>query len=161
MVANGGGLEFLRLVEDGQIGGELFGAVNLEEEAEGLQIIAFEERVLGIGLVGEQLEKDYEVLLDVVHDFSLLVADVEGAGGSIARRGEIAACQLLPWGVNVAGALVEDDLALATHQLQHEYQEEHLCVHLSVLSLHNPPKLLVVAIEKLLHQVLVLGQTKL
>jgi hypothetical protein len=52
VVADCGGLQFLRFVEDGQISGELLGPVDFEEEAERLQVLAFEEGVLCVGLIG-------------------------------------------------------------------------------------------------------------
>ena len=161
VVADGGGLEFLRFVEDGEVGGELLGPVDLEEDAERLQVVAFEEGVLGVGLIGEEFEEGDEVLLDVVHDFCLLVADVERSGGPVPGRGEVGVDGLLVGGVDVADALVEDHLPLPAHQLQHQNQQQHLRVHLAVLALHHPPQLLVVVVEQLLHQVLVLGQAQL
>ena len=161
MVADGGGLEFLRFVEDGEVGGELLGPVDLEEDAERLQVVAFEEGVLGVGLIGEEFEEGDEVFLDVVHDFGLLVADVERSGGPVPGRGEVGVDGLLVGGVDVADALVEDHLPLPAHQLQHQNQQQHLRVHLAVLALHHPPQLLVVVVEQLLHQVLVLGQAQL
>lgn len=161
VVADGGGLQFLRLVEDGEVGGELLGPVDLEEHAEWLQVIALEEGILGVGLIGEQFEEGDKMFLDIVHYFCLLVADIEGPGGPVPGGGEVGIDGLLIGGVDVADALVEDDLALATHQLQHQNEQEHLRIHLAVLPLHHPPQFLVIVVEELLHEILMLGEAEL
>lgn len=53
MVADGGSLEFLRLIEDGQIGEELLASINFEQEIERLKIISLQEGILCVGLIGE------------------------------------------------------------------------------------------------------------
>jgi hypothetical protein len=60
------------------------------------------------------------MLLDIVHDLSLFVADVQCPGGSVAGGGTGAAA-LFVGGVNIADSLVEYYSTFATHELQHQY----------------------------------------
>lgn len=126
-----------------------------------MQVIALKEGILGVGLIGEQLEEGDKVLLDIVHDFCLLVADVECSGGPVPGRGEVGIDGFLIRRVDVADALIEDNLPLSAHQLQHQNQQQHLSVHLPVFPLHHPPQLLIIIIKQLLHEILMLGEAQL
>lgn len=79
------------------------------------------------------------MLLDVIHDLGLLVADVKGSGGPVPGGGEVGIDGLLIRCMDVADPFIEDNLPLSAHQLQHQNQQQHLSIHLTVFPLHHPP----------------------
>ena len=91
------------------------------------------------------------MLFDVVHDLGLLIADVECAGGSVSGWGEVGVDSFFR-GVDVADAFVEDESPLAAHELQHKDEEEDFGINFAILALDDPPHLLVVHVEELLHK---------
>lgn len=102
------------------------------------------------------------MLFDVAHNFSLFVTYIEGSGGTITRRSQIGIQAIVfVGGVDIADALVEDNPTFSTHQLQHENEKQNFGVYLSVLTFYDPPQLLIVHVEKLLHELLMSLQGQL
>lgn len=101
------------------------------------------------------------MLLDVVHDLSLLITDIQCSGSSASRGGEIGINSFLVRSVNIAGSLVEDESPFSAHQLQHQNKQQNFRVYLSVFSFYHPPHLFVIHIEQLFHQLFVLLQGEL
>ena len=101
------------------------------------------------------------MLLDVIHDLCLLIADIEGSGGPVPRGGEVGIDGLFIRRMDVADPLIEDNLPLSAHQLQHQNQQQHLSIHLAVFPLHHPPQFLIIIVKQLLHEIFMLGEAQL
>lgn len=76
MIAYSSSFQFLWFIEYRQVSVKFFTSVNLEQKIKRLKVLSLEIGVLRVGLVREQLQKGHKMLLDVVHNLSLLITDI-------------------------------------------------------------------------------------
>ena len=86
----------------------------------------------------------------IIHDFRLLIADIECPGGSVTWRCEVGVGSFFR-SVHIADGFVEDKPSLSAHELQHEDEQQYFSIYFSVLSFYDPPHFLIIHVKKLLH----------
>lgn len=59
------------------------------------------------------------MLLDIVHDFCLLVTDIKSSRGPVSGGSEIGSNSFLIGSMNVTNSFIKNDFAFSTHKLQH------------------------------------------
>jgi len=60
------------------------------------------------------------MFLNIIHDFSLLIAYIECSCRSIPRGGQIGVDIIFIRSVDVAGSLIKNDFSFSAHELQHQ-----------------------------------------
>ncbi len=94
-----------------------------------------------------------------MHDGSLLVAHVQGAGGFAAGRGEVVI--IFGRGVVLDAFVVAADVSFfPAEELEHEDNEEDFGVNFTVLGFDNPPDFFVLWIKDLAHEFFVLVESE-